>query len=191
MASVTGICNVALRFLGATRITDITDGSKNANVLNDLYEETRDDLLRRHLWNFATKRVELARSGTTPAFGFSYLYALPSDWLRTATVHDNTDGIGTIVHREEGLFIAADAENVYISYVARITDPNAMTADFRKALAAELARAAAIPISDSGTLQDRMAVLSDKYLLAARSTDALAGTPATRPPGSWITKRYQ
>lgn len=191
MASVTGICNLALRNLGATRITDIADGSKNANVLSDVYEETRDNLLRAHLWNFATKRVELARSATAPAFGFSYAYALPSDWIRTAGVHDNDGGIGTIVHREEGLFINADAEDVYISYVARIVDPNAMTADFRQALAAELSRVCAIPVSDSGTLQDRMAALADRLLLRARSTDALAGTPGTRPHGSWISQRFR
>lgn len=191
MASVTGICNVALRNLGANRITDLTDGSKNANVLSDIYDETRDHLLRSHPWNFATKRANLSRSATAPAFGFAYLYALPADWLRTVTVHDNSDGIGTMVHREEGLFIATDAEAVYISYVARITDPNAMTADFREALSLELARVAAVPITDSGTLQDRMAVAAEKALLRARSTDALTGTPGTRPHGSWITKRFQ
>lgn len=191
MASVTGICNVALRNLGASRITDLTDGSKNANILNDLYGEVRDNLLRGHPWNFAIKRANLARSATAPAFAFAYLYALPSDWLRTVTVSDNSDGIGTMVHREEGLFIATDAEAVYITYVARIADPNAMTADFREALALELARVAAVPVSDSGTLQDRMAIAAEKALLKAKSTDALTGTPGRRPHGSWIGQRFR
>lgn len=191
MASITGICNVAMQFLGASRITSITDGSKNANVLNDIYDETRDQLLRAHLWNFAMSRVKLARASTAPAFGFAYAYTLPSGWLRTASVHDNDDGRGTIVYREEGQSILADAEDVYLTYVARIEDPNAMTADFRRALSAELARAAAVPIMDSGTLQDRMAALADRYLAGARSTDAQAGTPGERPQGSWITRRFR
>jgi hypothetical protein len=191
MASVTGIANNALRYLGATRITDIADGTKNATVIADVYAETRDDLLRGHLWNFATERVKLARLATAPAFGFSYAYALPSGWLRTAGVHDNEAGIGTIVYREEGNAILTDSEDVYLSYVKRIEDPNLMTADFRRALAAALAEICAIPISDSGTLQDRMEKKAKSKLLQARSTDALAGTPGQRPHGSWITRRWR
>ena len=58
MPAETDIVNVALRKIGATAITALDDGSTNANIAQDLYDEIRDSLLRSHPWNFATKRTD-------------------------------------------------------------------------------------------------------------------------------------
>ena len=79
MASVTDIVNVALRKLKANRITSITDGSNNANAANDVYDETRDALLRGHTWKFGQRRKSLARLTATPTFEFDHAYALLSE----------------------------------------------------------------------------------------------------------------
>ena len=69
MADVTGLCNSALAKIGAARITALDEGSKNANLCAELYERSRDDLLRAHSWNFATARAKLAKKGAAPTFG--------------------------------------------------------------------------------------------------------------------------
>ena len=190
MPTVESVVNQALRDIGGSRIVSLTDGSKNANVASDIYEAIRDELLAGHPWNFATERVELARSATLPAIGFEYKYALPGDWLRSISVHDNDAGEGTLLHKEEGGYIFADAENVYLRYVKRVTDANSMTADFRRAWAAALSRDMAIPIANSGTLQERMDKMAKGFLLKAKSTDAIqGGTPDARPRGSWASVR--
>src|SRR5687768_15522866 len=101
MPSDTDVVNVAMRLIGQSPIVSLSDGTANANTADDLYEAVRDDLLRSHPWNFATKRVQLARSATTPGFEFDYAYVLPADWLRTISVHDNDAGHGTILYRTE------------------------------------------------------------------------------------------
>ena len=68
MPAETDIVNVALRLICGSPITSMTDGTKNGNVANDVFDELRDDMLRSHNWNFATKRASLARSATTPTF---------------------------------------------------------------------------------------------------------------------------
>ena len=153
----------------------------------------RDDLLRCHNWNFATKRVELARSSTLPAFEFDYGYVVPSDWMRTVSVHDNDSGIGTIIYREENIAgercILASTENVFLRYVAQVTDPNLMAADFRKALVTSLARDVALPISNSNSLREFYEKKAERDILRAKGSDALGSSPERRPAGSWVTSR--
>lgn len=61
MATDVQIANLALRRLGANTITSLTDGSRNATVVNDVYTLLLYELLRSHPWNFATRRAALAQ----------------------------------------------------------------------------------------------------------------------------------
>lgn len=193
MASETGIVNVALRMIGQQPITSLTDGTPSANAANDIYEELRDDILRSHPWNFATKRQKLARSVTVPVFGFDYAYPLPSDWLRTISVHDNDAGVGTVVCQEEQIgdtgAIVASVENLYLRYIARVTDPNIMAADFRRVFECGLARDLSVVLASSNTLHEKYDRAYDRALARARSSDAMGGFPERRPVGSWTTQR--
>lgn len=190
MASETSIANQALVFLGAKRITSLSDNSKNANVLDDIFDEVRDQLLAKHNWNFATKREELARSADEPAFGFQYKYTLPADWIRSTSVHADEAGNSELRHKEEAGFIHASSENVFLRYVYRAEDTNLMSPPFRRAFSAALARDAAIAITDSRTMFESMAALADQELQAAKSHDALGGSPEERPAGSWVNARF-
>ena len=193
MPGVTDVVNKSLRLIGASPITSLTDGSTSANAADDIYTEVRDELLRSHPWNFATKRQQLARSATAPGFEFDYAYPLPSDWLRTISVHDNDAGHGTLLFREEIVgaqrSIVASADAVYLRYVYQMTDPNLMAADFRAALAAALARDMAITLTSSSALEERMTIKADRLLARARSADALGAFPELRPRGSWAGSR--
>lgn len=193
MPGETDLINVGLRLIGASPIVSLTDGSPSANAADDIYTEVRDNLLRSHPWNFATKRVQLARSTTVPAFEFDYAYALPSDWLRTISVHSNNAGHGTVLYRAEQvagqLVIVASSDQIWLRYVAVVTDPNLMTSDFRMALSAALARDLAIPLTSSNVLEDQLSKKADKFLNKAKSNDALGSSPELRPRGSWASSR--
>ena len=372
MPSDTDVANVALRLIGSTNpITSLTDGSDNAKVVNAIYTEVRDDLLRSHLWNFATKRVKLSRLSTDPTFEFDFAYALPTDWaqignslsiatvgdpalavlngtdvafidltndslrtyrfdgtdwaqignsfaittvgrpsitrltatdiafidstndslrtyrftspdwaqtgnslsittvgnpalaalnstdvafidgdndalrtyrftspdwaqtgnslsiagignpaltalngtdiafidatndslrtyrygdwLRTISVHDNDAGHGTVLYRHEQVdgknAIVSSADAIYLRYISRVTDPNLMSADFRRALALSLARDLAIPLASSNTMQEQFAREVTRVLARARSADAMGSFPELRPRGSWAASR--
>lgn len=193
MPGETDVINTAARLVGANSITSITDGTTTANVASDLYEELRDHLLRSHPWNFATKRVQLARSATAPSFEFDYAYVLPSDWLRTISVHDNDAGQGTLLYRMEQvasqLVLVASSDQLYLRYVARVADPNLMAPDFRRALEVSLARDFAIPLASSNSLYELLSHQADRVLAQARSSDAMGGFPELRTRGSWASSR--
>ena len=193
MVAETDIINVALRNIGGSRIDSLDDGSTNANIARDIYAELRDNLLRSHPWNFATKRQKLAQSSTTPTFEFDYGYPLPNDWLRTISVHDNDAGTSTVYHKMEqhdGVnCIMCSSNEVWLRYVAQVTDPNKMTADFRYALENALSRDMAIPVASSNTMQDSFTTKARRALSQARSSDGMGGFPERRPRGSWIETR--
>ena len=193
MPGVTDVVNKSLRLIGASPITSLTDGSTSANAADDVYTETRDELLRSHPWNFATKRVQLSQSATAPGFEFDYAFPLPSDWLRTISVHDNDAGHGTILYRMEIVgsqrAIVTSSDAVYLRYVYQVTDPNLMAADFRAALEAALARDLSIVLASSNAIHDRMSIMAARLLNKARSNDALGSFPELRPRGSWAASR--
>ena len=68
MASTTfvSISNRALTFLGAQPITSLEDDTKEARACNRMFEQSRNQVLRGHAWNFAIKRASLAANTTAP-----------------------------------------------------------------------------------------------------------------------------
>ena len=69
MASVVGICNIALNNIGDEKISSLSDNNDRARACDLRYEDVRDAVLRAHPWNCATTRVELAQSTDTPVWG--------------------------------------------------------------------------------------------------------------------------
>ncbi len=193
MPGETDVVNVALVHIGATPIVSLGDGTPSANAADDVYVEIRDGLLRGHPWNFATTRVKLAQSSTVPAFEFDLAYPLPSDWLRTISVHDNDAGHGTLLYRTELIgtqrAIITNADAVYLRYVKRIADPNLMHSDFLVAFEYALAQALAIKLANSTTLREEMSGELRRAKATARSSDALDSPPESRPRGSWASAR--
>ena len=193
MVSTIDVVNVALRRVGATRIVAFTDDLASATIANDLFDEVLDDLLRQHAWNFATKREKLAQLADVPTFEFDHAYTMPAGWIRTVSVHPNSAGAGTMFYREEQLddkrVILTSADEVYLRYIARVTDANLWPPDFRNAMSMLLARDFAIPLGNSNTMHVNFDKLSRSAIARARSSDAMGSSPERRPRGSWVTRR--
>lgn len=188
------ICNYALRLVGGDAITAIDDNSTNGARCNDIYEHLRDDLLRGHTWNFATKMASLSKNATAPTFEYDYAWDLPSDWLRTISVHDNDAGSGVLDYLEMEVnstsVIAASSESVYLKYVYQHTTESRWPSDFVMAFQLSLARDLAIPVANSNTLHDKLEDRASRALIRAKSADALGNPAPKRPQGSWATSRF-
>ena len=178
----------------ATRITSLTDGTNNANAANDVFTEVREDMLRAHNWNFAQKWVKLAKLTATPVFEFDNAFALPSDWMRTVSVHDNDAGVSPPPLYREGEIddqgvILSSADEMWMRYVYRLTDPNRMAADFRAAFAYALALAIPGVSNLSAAREERLEKRAAARLRRAKHADGSGSTPEKRPVGSWMTSR--
>lgn len=194
MSSEVDIANLALDMIGAKTITALDEGSRNANVANRLYSQYRDALLRRYAWKFATKRIKLARSSNTPVFEFDYQYPVPSDFIRVLSVSDNQDHVGTIRYKLEydatdTRVIACSADELWLRYIAKITDSGIFDPDFVLALATKMAQTMAMSIAESNTLAQAMKAEYREALAAARSVASMEDFPDEFPEGSWVGVR--
>lgn len=111
MASEVDIANRALSRLGALRITALADDTKNGRAANSAWTMVRDEVLRAHPWNAATKRKSVATltgtvTGATQA----------NPCVITATAHpfSNGDvvifsGVGGMTQLNGGRYIVASA----------------------------------------------------------------------------------
>tara|TARA_A100000164_G_C21894667_1_gene767223 strand:+ start:1068 stop:1649 length:582 start_codon:yes stop_codon:yes gene_type:complete len=170
MASVVQICNSALNQLGAASITALTDNSKNARLCNERYVVVRDAVFRSHPWNSLIKRQQLAQTTNTPAYGFSFEFALPSDCLRVLGLDAyNSD------YKVEGRKILCNEKTIKISYVAQETDPNEMDILLRETISAGLAADIAYAITANLQVSKLMQEKYQFKLSEARHTDASEG----------------
>jgi len=177
MATEVSICSNALRKLGDDPITSLAEDTERARLCNALYEPTRDAVLRLHPWNFAITRATLTQLSTTPAYGFSYQYSLPTDpyCLRVLEM-EYQDYIFKVENlATEGRILLTDESTAKILYVAKITDTNQFDSLFVDTLTAKLATDLAYPITNSVKLQEQMYKIYDLKISEARSVDGQEG----------------
>lgn len=189
MSSVVGICNRALQKLGARRITALSEDSPNARACNVAYEPVRDAELRAHPWSFSIQRFQLAADSTSPAFGKSYAFPLPTDYLRL--IEPDPDYVtNTLDWQIEGRSILTnDSGPLEIRCVTKVTDPNLMDALYLEALACKLALELCEELTQSNT---KKAELKDDYknaIAAARKANAFERTSQIPPEDTWVTVR--
>lgn len=195
MASEVDLVNSALYKVGADRIESLTEGSRNADIASLLFVEVRDDMLRAHPWNFATRKIKLARSANSPPYEWDYQFPKPADHVRTMEVHDNDAGLGLVEYRMEhdindGEVFRTNAEELWLTYVAKITDPAKMPPDFRRALSLKLAVELAVAIAESNTRSAQLEPQAESAFRKARSTDSMEDFPEQMPAGTWFTSRF-
>ena len=85
------ICNRGLIFIGAEPITSFDDGTTEARVAANVYEDVIQTSLTNARWRFATNQEELNRRTDAPTARFDLAYQQPNDTIiiHAITVNDN------------------------------------------------------------------------------------------------------
>jgi hypothetical protein len=184
MPSPVDIANLALSRLGQTRIVSFDQDDSRARVMKDVYPIAKDTLLRLHPWNFAQKRVALSRLTEAPAFGWSYQYQLPNDFLRlTRTQLLSTD------FRVEGDKILANTSEMKIIYTHRLEDSEKFDMLFVDTLAYMIAADTAMEITASRELLQQMKVLYENSLTKAQFLDSRESADLQHEPSHFLEAR--
>lgn len=166
-ASWVEICNRALDRLGSDTIEDLSEGSDNANHCSRLLGKAIEAVLGDFDWHACRTRVELSPDATAPVYGWDHKYLLPADFVRLIEVENDGEE-----YSFEGDYILTDADEVYITYIARPDDdPSRLPGTLKNAIEAMLATLLAAPIhkSDQSVMlyQQEMAA----YLMKAKNED--------------------
>jgi hypothetical protein len=179
--SSTTVTNRALHILGQQRITALLETNKRAVAMNDVYTQIRREILKQFPWPFAIKRVLLSQLVTTPAFGYTYEYQLPSDFLKMLHPLDENYAFeyqleGTKLLTDEG---SADA---FVRYVYDCTNESLFDPLFVKLFAYALARETSYELT-----QDKVKTkeVSDGYDEVLRETRSLLSQESPIPQSTW------
>jgi len=184
MSSSVDIANSALSKLGAERITSLADNSPAARAMNFRFEPLKTQELRKHLWNFAIKRVQLAADTATPAFGYAYQFTLPTDFLRFHPDNETQD-----YNLENGKLLSDSEGPFNMRYVANVTDTNLFDPLFDDALASRMAYDACEEVTQSNTKKEAAEVMYKDAIREAKMVDAIEDESEEAPEDEWITAR--
>ena len=185
MASVVDLCNRALDLLGAANITALTAHSKAARLCNGNFDDVRDAVLRPHPWNIAITRKALPADSSTPAFGFSFQFSLPTDpfCLRVLSFWNsnvNNDVAAydsNVMFKIEGRKVLSNEDTCNIIYIGRVTDTELYDSLLNKAISARLAAEIAYNITGSNSVASNMLTIYEARLKEAKGVDSMEGFP--------------
>jgi hypothetical protein len=158
---LTDICNLALAKLGQYQIANI-DHSRNEAVLCRLHLPfAREELLRSHPWNFATKFAELVKNETLFDVRWDFRYTLPCDYMQLiGGWHDKDQNYRIENFNIVQLDMLVGEENVFIEYTSNMLDARIWDASFIDCITTLLASKLAIGITGSARLE---ASLFERY----------------------------
>lgn len=184
--STVDVCNSALQRLGAASLTSLGDNSREARQCNIAFDSNRRAELRKNIWNFSIKRVQLAPDAAAPDFDYTYQFTLPSDCIRVLLTND-TD----LDWKLEGRKILTNRSDVLnLRYVADITDVSQWDPAFYDVVSVSLAIDMCEALTNS--TNKRVALGNDykEAIAAARQVNALEQLPVEPPMDSFLVARF-
>lgn len=186
--SAIDICSRALILIGAETITSFEDGSTEALVSVNMYEDVARTALVNCRWRFATNQAVLNLLSDAPTGRYDRAYQLPTGTLmvHAATVNDNL-----IEYQIYGDKIYSDtnaSDQVILDYSYRADEvdwPSYFTIAVEYALAAVFATSIARD-SSLASLMERQAQMA---MAKARSLDSQQQTTRKLATSRFITNR--
>ncbi len=181
------ICNLALSRIGqkeaAVSIESPTTSIERLCALH--YDQTRRELLRRYIFNFARKLDIWTADSKVPAFGFTTSYKLPGDFIRLMALGDiyvaSGDTPGFLYDMSDGYLFCDSGDavsgGVNVQYVFDAKNVTRFDPLFVKALRLQLAADMAYAFSLKPTL---VKAINDELKPVLLEAAAVAGQE--KPP---------
>ena len=188
MVADTYICNLALDHIGKDIVTDISTATQPAAVrVRRHYDHVLGVCLRMGYWNFATKRLALARILPAPINEFTYAYNLPADYVKMQRTWPRQ-----LHYKIEQGRLLTDEATITIKYTSdgALTDPSLMDPLFIDYFSYELALRSVNKASASADLYGR---IKEGSMQAFKSAAAIMSQEDPDDPiieSEWITDRY-
>ena len=189
MTSITSVCNRGLQLLGAARILDITDDTRNGRACNACYDSLRRSEIRKHRWRFAISRTTLASLAETDPHGeFSYIFQLPADCLKILKPENDPTCDWQLEGRK---LYTNDGPVLYLRYLADVTDPNTFDANFAEMLSAKMAEGMCEEITQSNSKIANAQSVYREAKSEAKRANAYETIPAEPADDSWVLARQR
>lgn len=197
-ASKLGLYNEALGHLMERKLASLSEAREPRRVLDDYWDRVVGHCLGRHFWKWGKRVIQIDASTTiVPAFGWTYAFAIPTDWIRTYVV----SSVETFTpplwdYAEETGYWYANFTPLFVSYISN--DPQyGMNIGkwpdfFADYVALRLATQTCKRITAKPELlagPDGLNKLEEKARLRSASVDAMNDPPGQPPTGTWARSR--
>ena len=169
------ICARALIMIGAQPITSFDDGTTEATVAANLYEDTVRDLLSRHRWRFATGQAQLSRLTASPDARWDAAYQLPADMLVLHGVTITDDNIAYDRYQDMVYCNATAEDLVFADYTFRATE-DLWPPYFTTGVQYQLASIFAYSVAAQEGLADLFEKRALRHMTMARTIDSQSQT---------------
>ena len=176
------VCNLSLDLLRHTTLVESleTPESDEEAIAARWYDATRRSILRMLPWNFARKRVLLARTSPDPTFEYSDAYLLPTDYENYVYVGDDpkNNPITDFVIEGNRLLINNDgAASLQLCYVSDFQNVAKFDQIFLMYFVAELAVVFSNSLNGLNKSTPAMEKLRDRWEAKARAKNGQENPP--------------
>lgn len=197
MTTKLALWNLSLLELGSERLSDTGDPIKSARELTAVHTQVVEDCLASGSWNFAMETIQAdADTGVTPEFGYTEVFAKPSDWVRTIGVSlDERFSVPLLQYYDDSNFWSADSTPIYVRYVSDDTgmgfDLTRWPSTFTRFASLELADRVCMALTQNASLKEQIEKRRDSARKRALNVDAMnEAQPKFAPPGTWTAARW-
>lgn len=84
------IASQAMLLIRANTISAFDDGTNEADIASELYDDFVRDILTRYRWSFCTKKVQFAQDATAPLNEYTYSHVIPGDVLKIYAIYSSS-----------------------------------------------------------------------------------------------------
>ena len=114
------VFNHALWLMGKQQLVKVTDATKEARTLLNLWDHARDYILQQHRWKFAERQATVSPGATSElAYGLTNAFPKPADFVTlNAIASDATFDTAVDDLHERGDFWYSNSGTIYIQYVS-------------------------------------------------------------------------
>ena len=185
------ICARALIMIGAQPISSFDDGSTEALVASNIYENITQSILCRHRWRFSTEQQQLSLLAAAPTGRYEYAYQLPTspDLLQLNTITVADVPIEYARYGDKIFVNGYDSQSALIAdYIFR-QDESEFPAYFKLGLEYTLASIFAGSVARDAAMIQQFSNLAERQILIAKNTDSQEVTNKKLSTKRFITNR--
>ena len=180
--SLVSVCNQALSWLGAQRISDLEEDSTRAVACKDRLGDTVREVLRQHPWTCCIKRARITADTDGPEFGGGNKFTLPAGFERVVEVVPRD-----APYRKESGCLVVDEDVIGLVYISNAVPVEQWASPLRPAEAAKLAMNIAPQLGMS--VGGEVAANWESALRAARHASGSERLREEVPDEDWLGAR--
>ena len=165
------ICSRALILIGADPISSFDDGTTEATVAVNMYEDVAQSALVNTRWRFATNQKVLNQLTDAPTGRYDLAYQLPSDLLMLHAVTVNDNLIDYQMYGDK-IFADTSTQDVVIADYSFRANEETWPSYFTLAVEFSLAIIFATSIARDANLASLMTARAEATMAKARTMDS-------------------